>query len=71
MGRATRQGACSLYPVHRIWRVLVWLTIGVRPVITQLRTGEVPAYFPEGSFIWQATRQRAACARVHVMTSTR
>ena len=56
MGRASRQGVFSQHPVHRIWRVLWWPTIGVRPVITQLRTGEVPAYFPEGSFIWQATR---------------
>jgi hypothetical protein len=42
---------------------------GVRPVITQLRTGEVPAYFPGGYFIWQATRQRVACAFVRVMTN--
>lgn len=36
----------SLVLVHRVGRVMWWLTAGVRPVITQLRTGEVPAYFP-------------------------
>jgi len=45
-------------PVHRVCHVMWWLTAGVRPTTTQQRTGEVPAYFPEGSFIWQATRQR-------------
>ena len=34
---------------------------GVRPATTQPRESEVPAYFPEGCSIRQATRQRGIC----------
>ena len=56
-GRPDR-GVSVPCPASRVWRVMWWLTVGVRPATTQLRTGEAPAYSPEGCFIRQATRQR-------------